>query len=35
MSKNITSILDDFRLILTKMQSQGYSTEQAVTQMAQ
>ena len=34
LSKNITSILDDFRLILTKMQNQGYSTEQAVTQMA-
>lgn len=34
MSKDITSILDDFRDILTKMQSQGYSIEQAVTQMA-
>ncbi|MEG5065813.1 hypothetical protein QUB33_19530 [Microcoleus sp. B3-A4] len=33
-SQNITSILDDFLLILTKMQNQGYSTEQAVTQMA-
>ncbi len=34
MSKDITSILDDFRDILTKMQSQGYSIKQAVTQMA-
>ena len=34
MSKDITSILNDFRVILTKMQSQGYSIEQAVTQMA-
>ena len=34
MSRDITSILDDFRDILTKMQSQGYSIEQAVTQMA-
>jgi hypothetical protein len=34
MSKDITSILNDFRVILTKMQSQGYSREQAVTQMA-
>lgn len=33
-SKDITSILDNFQVILTKMQSQGYSTEQAVTQMA-
>lgn len=33
-SKDITSILDDFRVILTKMQNQGYSTERAVTQMA-
>lgn len=33
-SKDVTSILDDFRVILTKMQSQGYSTEQAVAQMA-
>lgn len=33
-SKDITSILDDFQIILTKMQTQGYSTEQAVTQMA-
>ncbi|HSF73649.1 MAG TPA: hypothetical protein VLA84_07605 [Microcoleus sp.] len=33
-SKNLISILDDFRVILTKMQNQGYSTEQAVTQMA-
>jgi hypothetical protein len=35
MSKDITSILDDFRDILTKMQNQGYSTEQAVIQMAE
>ncbi|MEG3847714.1 hypothetical protein QT971_17020 [Microcoleus sp. herbarium19] len=34
MSKDITSILDDFRAILNEMKSQGYSTEQAVTQMA-
>lgn len=34
MSKDITSILNDFRVILTQMQSQGYSIEQAVTQMA-
>jgi hypothetical protein len=34
MSKDITSILNDFRVILTKMQSQGYSIEQAVTQIA-
>ncbi|MCY7383484.1 MAG: hypothetical protein LH628_13045 [Microcoleus sp. CAN_BIN18] len=34
MSKDISSILNDFRFILSKMQSQGYSTEQAVTQMA-
>ena len=34
MSKDITSILNDFRVILTKMQSQGYSVEQAVNQMA-
>ena len=34
MSKDITSILDDFRAILTEMKSQGYSTEQAVIQMA-
>lgn len=34
MSKDITSIFDDFRDILTKMQNQGYSTEQAVNQMA-
>ncbi|MEG3861247.1 hypothetical protein [Microcoleus sp. herbarium12] len=34
MSKDISSILDDFRVILTKMQSQGLSIEQAVTQMA-
>ncbi|RUS92413.1 hypothetical protein DSM106972_099100 [Dulcicalothrix desertica PCC 7102] len=33
-SKDVTSILDDFRVILTKMQNQGYSTEQAVAQMA-
>lgn len=33
-SKDVTSILDDFRVIITKMQSQGYSTEQAVAQMA-
>jgi len=35
MSKDITSILDDFRAILNEMKSQGYSTEQAVTQMAE
>jgi hypothetical protein len=35
MSKDITSILNEFRVILTQMQSQGYSTEQAVTQMAE
>ena len=35
MSKDITSILDDFRSILNEMKSQGYSTEQAVTQMAE
>lgn len=34
MSKDITSILDDFLAILTEMKSQGYSTEQAVNQMA-
>ncbi|MEG3880832.1 hypothetical protein QT972_26060 [Microcoleus sp. herbarium7] len=34
MSKDITSILNDFRDILTQMQSQGYSTKQAVNQMA-
>ncbi len=35
MSKDITSILDDFRAILNEMKSQGYSTDQAVTQMAE
>ncbi|MEG4495121.1 hypothetical protein [Microcoleus sp. D3_18_C4] len=35
MNKDITSILDDFRAILNEMKSQGYSTEQAVTQMAE
>ena len=30
MSKDITSIVNNFRVILTKMQSQGYSIEQAV-----
>ncbi|MEG4454878.1 hypothetical protein [Microcoleus sp. N9_A1] len=34
MSKDITSILDDFLAILTEMKSQGYSTQQAVNQMA-
>ena len=33
-SKDITSILDDFRDILTKMQSQGYNSKEAVHQMA-
>lgn len=35
MSKDITSILNDFRAILTEMKNQGYSTKQAVTQMAE
>ena len=34
MSKDISSILDDFRAILTEMKSQGYNTQQAATQMA-
>ncbi|WP_293339074.1 hypothetical protein [Microcoleus sp. CAWBG58] len=34
MSKDITSILNDFRVILTEMQSQGYNTKQAINQMA-
>ncbi len=34
MSKDITSILNDFQAILTEMKIQGSSTEQAITQMA-